>query len=142
MGVAHGDQVAGEREERALALVEIPVDPADLVVLGVDVVVPLLGAADLVAVRQHRHPLREEQGGHQIALGLLARGEDLGVFGRSLHAVVPRQVVIVTVPVVLAVGLVVLLVVADQIVQGKPVVGGDEVDAGVGPAAVSLVEIG
>jgi hypothetical protein len=50
--------------------------------------------------------------------------------------------VIVTVPVVLAVGLVVLLVVADQIVQSKPIVGGDEVDAGVGTATIPLVEIG
>src|ERR671910_2187884 len=77
-----------------------------------------------------------------MAFGLLARGDDLGVVGRPLHAVVPRQVVIVTVPVILAVGLVVLLVVADQIVQGKPVVGGDEVDAGVGTATVPLIEIG
>src|SRR5215207_4079619 len=57
MGVAHGDQVAGELEERALALVQVPVDPTDLIVLGVDVVIPLLGTADLVAVRQHWHPL-------------------------------------------------------------------------------------
>ena len=125
-----------------MRVVEVPVDPADLVVLGVDVVVPLLGAADLVAVGQHRHPLREEEGGHEIALGLLARGDDLRVVGRPLDAVVPRHVVVVTVPVVLAVGLVVLLVVADQIVQGEAVVGGDEVDAGVGAAAVPLVEIG
>ena len=68
-------------------------------------------------------------------------GDDLGVVGRALDAVVPRLIVVRAVPVVLAVGLVVLLVVADQIVQGEAVMGGDEVDAGVGPAAVALIEI-
>ena len=45
------------------------------------------------------------------------------------------------VAVVLAVGLVVLLVVGDEVVQREAVVRGDEVDAGVGPAAVVLVEV-
>ena len=34
------------------------------------------------------------------------------------------------------------LVVADQIVQGEPIVGGDEIDAGVRAAAIVLVQIG
>src|SRR5215211_3226476 len=142
MGVAQRDQVASELEEGTRTPIEVPVDPADLIVLGVDVVVPPLRAADLIAMRQHRHSLREEERCHQIALGLLAGGDDLGVLARSLHAMVPRHIVIVTIPVVLAVGLVVLLVVADQILEGKPVMGGDEVDAGVGTAAVSLIKVG
>ena len=52
-----------------------------------------------------------------------------------------RVVVVGAVAVVLAVGLVVLLVVADEIAEGEAVVRGDEVDAGVGLAAVVLVEV-
>ena len=51
------------------------------------------------------------------------------------------MVVVVAVAVVFAVGLVVLVVVADEIVQREAVVRGDEVDAGVGLAAVVLVQI-
>ena len=51
------------------------------------------------------------------------------------------MVVVGAVAVVLAVGLVVLVVVADQIVQREAVVGGDEIDAGVGLAAAVLVEV-
>src|SRR6185503_2461080 len=43
--------------------------------------------------------------------------------------------------VVLAVGLVVLLVVGDQVAQGEAVVRGDEVDAGHRPARGVLVQI-
>ena len=45
------------------------------------------------------------------------------------------------VAVVLAVGLVVLVVVADQVGEGEAVVAGDEVDAGVGAAAARGVDV-
>ncbi len=46
------------------------------------------------------------------------------------------------VPVVLAVGLVVLVVVRHQVVQGEAVVAGDEVDGGQRPPPVVLVQVG
>src|SRR5690606_12860288 len=63
------------------------------------------------------------------ALLALAQLDDGGVVGRALVAVVPGQVVRMPVPVVLAVGLVVLVVVADEVVQREAVVRRDEVDA-------------
>ena len=51
------------------------------------------------------------------------------------------MVVVLAVAVVFAIGLVVLLVVADEVVQREAVVARDEVDAGVRPAAAVLVEI-
>ena len=41
----------------------VPVEPRDLVVLAVGVVVAALGAAELVAAEQHRHALRQQQRG-------------------------------------------------------------------------------
>ena len=48
-------------------VVELPVDPAELVVLAVGVVVAALRAAELVAGEQHRHPLREQERGEEVA---------------------------------------------------------------------------
>ncbi len=107
-----------------------PVEPGDLVVLAVGVVVAALRAADLVAAEQHRHALRQQQRGQQVALLACPQREHLGVVGRSLDAAVPRAVVVLAVAVVLAVGLVVLLVVGDEVAQREAVVRGDEVDAG------------
>ena len=65
-----------------------------------------------------------------------AQGDDVRVVGRALGAAVPRPVVVGAVAVVLAVGLVVLVVVGDQVAQGEAVVHGDQVDRrGRSPAA-------
>ena len=53
-----------------------PVDPADLVVLAVGVVVALLRAIQLVAGQQHGHALREEQRGQQVAHLAAAQRDD------------------------------------------------------------------
>src|SRR6266496_893988 len=98
-------------------------------------------AGELVAGGQHRHAGGEQHADQEVALLPLPQGDHLGVVGRPLGAAVPGAVVVAAVAVVLAVGLVVLLVVADQVVEGEAVVSGDEVDAGVGTAAVRLVQV-
>ena len=49
------------RNSSAFSLDQRPVEPGELVVLAVGVVVAVLRAADLVAGDEHRHALREEQ---------------------------------------------------------------------------------
>ena len=131
----------GERRAAAPGLVGRPVDPGQLVVLAVGVVVAALGAAHLVAVQDHRHALRQQQRGEEVALLAGAQREDRRVVGLALDAAVPRPVVALAVAVALAVGLVVLVVVRDQVAQREAVVRGDEVDARDGAAAVVLVEV-
>jgi hypothetical protein len=55
--LAQRDQPLGEAEQLALVPIEIPVEPADRVILAVGVVVPALGAPPLVAGDEHRHAL-------------------------------------------------------------------------------------
>ena len=66
-----------------------PVDPADLVVLAIGVVVAVLRAAELVAGKQHRRALRQQQRREEIALLALAQRDDLGIVGRAFGAAVP-----------------------------------------------------
>ncbi len=135
LGLAQRDGLGGERQQRLVVRGEIPVDPGDLVVLGVGVVVPVLRPVDLVAVRQHRHALRQHHCRDQVALGTGADGVDIRVVGFAFDAEVARLVVVVPVVVVLAVGLVVLVFVADKVAQGESIVRHDEVDAGARSAA-------
>ncbi|MNV96633.1 hypothetical protein D3C71_1916600 [compost metagenome] len=81
----------------------------------------------------------EEQRGEKIALLPVAHGIDAFVLGRPLGAVIVRPVVVMTVVIVLAVGLVVLLVIGDEVVQREPVMSRDEVDARPRPAAALVV---
>src|SRR5690606_16775891 len=127
---------AHELEERLLALIQVPVEPCQLVVLAVGIVVAMLGVRQLIAAEEHGHALAEQEGGDEVALLSLAHGDDAGIVGGAFSAAVPALVVVGAVLVVLAVGLVVLLVVADQVLEAETIVGGDEVDAGVGLAAI------
>ena len=115
-----------------------PVDPARRVVLAVGVVVAALRAAELVAAEQQRDPFGQQQRGEEVAPLARPQGEHRGVVGRALDAAVPAAVVVGAVAVVLAVGLVVLGVVADEVGEREAVVDRDEVDRrGRTPAAVT-----
>ncbi len=118
-----------------------PVEPGDLVVLAVGVVVAALGAAALVAGGDHRHAVGQQSVAIRLAALAAAQREDLRVVGLALDPVVPGPVVVGAVAVVLAVGLVVLGLVADQVAHGEAVVRGDEVDRGVRRPAVVGVQV-
>jgi hypothetical protein len=133
------DGALHEIEERLLLRGEIPVEPRQVVVLAVRVVVSVLGVAEFVACKDHGHALREHHRRDDVSLLPLAEREDLGIVGRPLGAAVPAFVVIRSIAVPLAVRVVVLLIVAYQILQVEAVVAGHEVDAGVRfPAAVRV----
>src|SRR5260370_17662808 len=71
----------------------IPVDPRQLVVLAVSIVVALLRPAELVTHEQHRHALREEKCDQAVTLLLRAQPDDGGVVRLALPPPVPRPVV-------------------------------------------------
>jgi len=135
MGFSELDEIADEGQQFAILGFRVPGHPADFVVLAVGIVVATLGAAGFVARQEHRHALRQEQGGEQIALLPGPQRQHLGIVGRPFDPAVPAAVVIGAVAVILEVRLVVLAVITDQILEREAVVAGDEIDAGVGPPA-------
>src|ERR1700680_4005295 len=128
-------------QERLLAVGEIPIVPTGRVVLSVTIIVASLRAADFVAPADHRYALRAQQRQQEISLLPLAQVDDFGVVGLPLLAAIPGVIVVGSVAVFFAIGLVVLFVVGDQVVERETVVRGDEIDAGGGMAAVPLVEV-
>ena len=59
----------------------------------------------------------------------VAQIEDRRIVARSLDATIPAEIGVVPVAIVLAVRLVMLFVVADEVLQRETVMRGDEVDA-------------
>ncbi len=49
----------------------------------------MLGAAQLVAAEQHRHPLGEQQGGEEVALLPAPQLQDARIVGVAFGAAVP-----------------------------------------------------
>src|SRR5262249_30975472 len=119
----------------------LPVYPTQLIVLAIGVVVALLRAVTLVAGEDQRRTLRDQQRGQHVALLARAQLEDLIVVGRSFHATVPADVVIVPVGAIVRIGLFVLVVVAHEIREREAVVRGDQVDARPRPAPAAVEEI-
>src|SRR6516164_3394734 len=90
----------------------------------------------------HRDTLREHQRREKVSFLPLAKRIDPRIVARTFGTGVPAQVVVLAVSVLFAVGLVVLFVVADEIVQGEPVMDGDEIDARVwSPPAVAVQSV-
>ncbi len=129
------------QQRRALG-VEVPVVPGRLVVLAVRVVVASLRPPELVAAADHGNPARQQQRGEQVPLLAAAVRNDRGVLRLALDPAVVGPVVVDAVAAALLVGLVVLLVVRDQVPQRHPVVGRHEVDARGRATALALVQVG
>ena len=139
---ADREEAAREVEQASLPLVQIPVDPAGLIVLAVGVVVATLRARKLVTERDHRHALRQGEGRQDVAHGSIAGFENGRIARRPLDPPVATEIVARAVLVVFAVRLVLLLLVTDQIVEGEAIVRRDEVDARVRGALGPLVDVG
>src|SRR3954453_20468566 len=96
-------------------VVGTPVQPGDLVVLHVGVVVATLGATAFVTGGDHRHAGGQAQRRQQVRRLLASQRQDLRVVGVALDAAVPGTVVVAAVPVPFAVVLVVLVVVGHHV---------------------------
>ena len=141
MVVRRADQAAHELEQAVVG--GLPVEPGDLVVLAVGVVV---AAAACGRSRRRRSSIGTPCESSSVARKLrFCRARSAMISGSSVGPSTPQfqeRLCVLAVAVLLAVGLVVLLVVGDQVAQREAVVGGDEVDAGVRPPAGALVEVG
>src|SRR5262249_11726867 len=121
----HLNQFAGELKQTFLFFVPLPVQPTDLIVLTIGVVVSLLRSAELVAAQEHWHSLRQKQHRQKIALLLAAQILNLRIVSRTFGAAVPGTIMRITVTIFLTIAFIVLLVVADEIVQGESIMRGN-----------------
>src|SRR6266513_3025755 len=99
-----------ELQKLVLLFVAYPIEPTDLVVLAISIVIPVLRPAPLIAAGQHRHALRQKKRRQEISALTIAQGIDLCVIGRSFDAAIPREIIIVAVLVAVAVRLIVLFI--------------------------------
>ena len=75
---------------------------------------PCWRVAHLVAGEDERNALRQQQAGELVLAQLPAQLQDLRIVGRAFVAAIGAEVVVRAVAIVLAVGLVVLLIVANR----------------------------
>src|ERR1700751_4066243 len=106
-----------------------PIKPISFVVLTVSVVVPVLGSANFIAHQEHGKAKREHGDGHEILDLAGSESLNFSIRGWTLDTTVPAPIFIAAVTVFLTIGIVMLLVVRDQVIQRKTIVTGNEVYA-------------
>src|SRR5258708_27227436 len=108
----------------------MPINPGNLVVLAVGVVVAALRAPEFVAGLQHGHARRKQQRRRYIAQLPLSQLADGGIVRNALDSAIPAQIVVVTIGVGVEIGFVVPLTVGNQIAEREAVMCRRKIDAG------------
>src|SRR5580704_8871247 len=130
MTLAKRNHVLKETEDVGIFLELAPVQPACFVVLVVWIVISELRVQKFVAGAEHGSSVREHQQAAEILDLLAAQGENR--FGRAFVAflaAVPAVIAVHAIGVVVTIGLVMFVVVGDEIIEREAVVGSDEVHA-------------
>ena len=135
------DECFDESVDIAISLQQTPVEPADIGVLAVSVIVASLGSAHLIAHEKHRRAGGQKLQCEEVLDLTIAQRLDFRIVGRPLRTAVPAQIIIGAIAVALAVGLVVLPVVGDQIVEREAIMAGHEIDALFGLALLVTVKV-
>ena len=94
---------------------------------------------DRISRIHHGNALGQQKRCQEISLLPSAQRLDVGIIRRTLYPAIPATVIVVSVPVVLAIGFVVFLVVTHQIGQREAIMGGNKINAGIGTAAAVSV---
>ena len=129
MGLPEANHPFKESKDVLIVLQKIPIEPGRLIVLIVGIVVSPLSVHELIAGTKHGCSIGQHEKTEKILDLPPAQAEDLwGDPFVALKPAVPAPIVIEPVLVIVTIGLVMFLVVADQIVETEAIVGCNEVD--------------
>ena len=139
MSPAKGDHSSREALDLFVLFEQVPVKPTHLVILAVGVVITALGPAKLIPAEQHGNPPRDKQGQQEILDQAVTHALDTGILAQPFHPAIVAVVGIGPITAELAIFVIVLLLVADQIIQCEAVMTSHEVEAACGSFARALV---
>src|SRR5256884_6494301 len=128
MGAAKRDHSPGEAMNLPVLFEKAPVQPADGVILAVRVIVTSLGPTKFVSAQQHRDATRNKECEEKILDQAISQGFDIGGIAWAFNSAIVAVIGIGAVPPVLAVFLIVLLSIGNQIIQCESVMTGDKID--------------
>src|ERR1700723_408759 len=141
MALAQTVHALNECQKIAVFRLQVPLQPANFVVLTVGVIVSVLRMANSISGIHHGHALGEQERCHQIPLLLSSQGPNTGIVSWTFHPAIPTPVIVIAVAIVFAIRFVVFFVVTDQILQREAIMRRDEIDAGIGTPPAMCIEI-
>ncbi|MNI35136.1 hypothetical protein D3C73_891470 [compost metagenome] len=106
----------------------LPVHPGNLVILAIGIIVAALRPTGFVAHGEHDGAATGKQCGQKCADITTTAFLYCRISGQAFRSVVPGVVFVMAVAAILAIGIVVLVVVGDEVEQGEPIMGCEEID--------------
>ncbi len=116
-----------------------PVQPGDLIVLTISVIVSILCVSELIARQKHGRAPAAQKNDTGISYHAVSKSQHLGIICLSFCAAVPAAVVVRSVRVVPAIYFIVLIVVRIQIIERKTVMTGQEINARIVPGIIPFI---
>src|SRR5204863_9828992 len=97
------NQFLGKGEELVLLGIVFPAEPAQLVIVAVGIIIPVLRPRPFIAGVEHRYTLGEKQGCEEIPPLPRSQSVDFWIVRGPFHPTVPGVVIVLAVMVVFAV---------------------------------------
>ena len=121
MRLAEGNACFYKPVKFRIALLLVPVQPCDLIVLTIRIVIAGLGIAKFITSQKHGRSLTEKQHQHRIFHLFFAKLQHFPFPGRPFCATVPAVIFLRTVFSTLAIGFIVLFIIRNHICQRKTI---------------------
>src|SRR4030067_1857240 len=116
-GLNECNQLADKPQQISLSLDILPVEPAQLIILAVGIVIAVLRAANFISHQDHRRTLGDQQDGEKILKLLHPQTLNRWIIGGSFITTIPAEIMIAPILIVLTVQFVVLGIKGHQVVQ-------------------------
>ena len=136
------DDMLEVAEDISILLQVVPVEPRNLIVLTIGVVIALLRVAHLIARQHHGYTLAHHEHGDGIFHLLVTQAVDVGIIAFSLAATVPTVIMVFAIAIVLTVGFIMLFVIRHEVHHRKTIVCRNEVHAGLNASSLQGIEVG
>ncbi len=119
----------------------IPVEPTDLIVLAVGIIVTQLSATDLITHHHHGHPLRHQENCRKVLHLTLTEIINPLISCFAFNTTIPAQVFVNTVVIAFTICFVMLFVVGNHIVKSETVVSNDKIHTIDRQVAAPLIQV-
>ena len=118
-----------------------PVQPGNLVILTVGIIIPELSIAKLITCKEHRCPSAAKQDRKSIFHHPMAQFNNHHLISVPLCPTVPAPVIVTSIKISPSISLIMLLVIRIKIIQGKSIMAGQKIHRSMFSADSGIIDV-
>ena len=119
----------------------LPVQPGNLIILTIRIIISKTGVPEFISCQKHGRSPAAHQSHTGVFHHLKTKGADIRILRFPFHSAVPAPVVVISIRIIPAVGLVMFPVIRIKIPERKTVMAGEEIDGRIIAFILTGIEI-